>query len=118
MSPVMVFNKDGSLKLIVGSPGGSRIINYVAQTIVGVLDWGLSPQQAIDLPKITNRNKYTTLEKGTELAKHADYFEQKGHRVQVRDLNSGLHAIAVHNKYLEGGADPRREGVALGESSE
>lgn len=74
MAPVMVFNKDGSLKLVVGSPGGSRIINYVAQTLVGVLDWGLSPQAAIDLPKITNRNKYTTLEKGTELVDHVQFF--------------------------------------------
>ncbi|ATD06449.1 gamma-glutamyltransferase [Pseudoalteromonas piscicida] len=118
MAPVMVFNKDGSLKLIVGSPGGSRIINYVAQTLVGVLDWGLSVQAAIDLPKITNRNKYTTLEKGTELTKQAPYFEKKGHEVQIRDLNSGLHAIEVRGTHLIGGADPRREGVALGESSE
>ncbi|PCK32343.1 gamma-glutamyltransferase [Pseudoalteromonas piscicida] len=118
MAPVMVFNQDGSLKLIVGSPGGSRIINYVAQTLVGVLDWGLSPQAAIDLPKITNRNKYTTLEKGTELVEQVPFFEKKGHEVQVRDLNSGLHAIELKDGHLVGGADPRREGVALGESSE
>lgn len=118
MAPVMVFNKDGSLKLVVGSPGGSRIINYVAQTLVGVLDWGLSPQAAIDLPKITNRNKYTTLEKGTELVDHVQFFEKKGHEVQIRDLNSGLHAIEIKGGHLVGGADPRREGIALGESSE
>ncbi|WP_440056076.1 gamma-glutamyltransferase [Pseudoalteromonas sp. T1lg65] len=118
MSPVMVFNEDGSLKLLVGSPGGSRIINYVAQTIIGVLDWQLSPQQAINLPKITNRNRYTTLEKGTPLEQYVPFFEQKGHEVQVRDLNSGLHAILIKDGVLIGGADPRREGVALGESSE
>nr|WP_258872758.1 gamma-glutamyltransferase [Thalassotalea euphylliae] len=110
MAPMMVFNPDGSLKLVVGSPGGSRIINYVAQTIVGVLDWQLNPQQAINLPKVTNRNKVTTLEKGTELEGLKAAFEARGHKVMVRDLNSGVHAIEVKNGKLYGGADPRREG--------
>ncbi|MCF2858786.1 gamma-glutamyltransferase [Pseudoalteromonas sp. SMS1] len=118
MSPVMVFNKDGSLKLVVGSPGGSRIINYVAQTVIGVLDWGLTPQQAINLPRITNRNKYTTLEKGTGLKAIKPWLESKGHTVRISDLNSGIHAIEIKEGLLFGGADPRREGVALGESSE
>ncbi|WP_238937496.1 gamma-glutamyltransferase [Pseudoalteromonas sp. S16_S37] len=117
MSPVMVFNPDGSLRLVVGSPGGSRIINYVAQTVIGVLDWQLTPQQAINLPRITNRNRYTTLEKGTELENLVPFFEEKGHNVQVRDLNSGLHAIEVKDGKLFGGADPRREGIALGENT-
>ncbi|NOU49146.1 gamma-glutamyltransferase [Pseudoalteromonas sp. JBTF-M23] len=117
MSPVMVFNPDGSLRLVVGSPGGSRIINYVAQTVIGVLDWQLTPQQAINLPRVTNRNKYTTLEKGTELVNLVPFFKEKGHNVQVRDLNSGLHAIEVKNGKLYGGADPRREGIALGENT-
>ncbi|KZW99604.1 gamma-glutamyltransferase [Pseudoalteromonas luteoviolacea] len=118
MSPVMVFNKDGSLKLVVGSPGGSRIINYVAQTVIGVLDWGLTPQQAINLPRVTNRNKYTTLEKGTGLKTIKPWLESKGHTVRISDLNSGIHAIEIKEGLLFGGADPRREGVALGESSE
>ncbi|REL29363.1 gamma-glutamyltransferase [Thalassotalea euphylliae] len=113
MAPMMVFNPDGSLKLVVGSPGGSRIINYVAQTIVGVLDWQLNPQQAINLPKITNRNKVTTLEKGTAIAALKSEFEARGHKVMVRDLNSGVHAIEVKNGKLYGGADPRREGKVL-----
>lgn len=117
MSPVMVFNQDGTLKLLVGSPGGSRIINYVAQTIIGVLDWQLTPQQAIDLPRITNRNMYTTLERGTELADKAADFVKLGHDVKVLDLNSGVHAIEFTANGYIGGADPRREGVALGENS-
>ena len=115
MSPVMVFNKDGSLRLVVGSPGGSRIINYVAQTVIGVLDWQLDIQSAINLPKVTNRNKVTTLEKGTELEKHQGYFESLGHKVFIRDLNSGLHGIELVGGRLVGGADPRREGIVLGE---
>lgn len=118
MSPVMVFNKDGSLRLVVGSPGGSRIINYVSQVVIGVLDWKLSAQQAIDLPRITNRNNYTSLEKGTEIVNAAEALSKRGHTVRIVDLNSGLHSVEVINGKLYGGADPRREGIALSELSE
>ncbi|CCQ12041.1 Gamma-glutamyltranspeptidase [Pseudoalteromonas luteoviolacea B = ATCC 29581] len=117
MAPVMVFNEDGSLKLVVGSPGGSRIINYVAHTLIGVLDWGLSPQEAINLPRVTNRNMYTSLERGTTLEAIVPKLEEMGHDVKVVDLNSGLHAIEITPTGYIGGADPRREGVALGEKS-
>ena len=110
MAPTMVFNQDGSLRLVVGSPGGSRIINYVAQTMVGVLDWGLDIQSAINLPKVTNRNDATTLEKGTDIANYKSTLESMGHKVSVRDLNSGIHGIEVIKDKLVGGADPRREG--------
>lgn len=113
MAPTMVFNHDNTLKLLVGSPGGSRIINYVAQTIIGVLDWQLDPQEAINLPKITNRNYVTTLERGTEAELLQPLLEAKGHKVAIRDLNSGVHAIEITKKGLVGGADPRREGVVL-----
>jgi gamma-glutamyltranspeptidase/glutathione hydrolase len=113
MAPMMVFNKDKSLKLLVGSPGGSRIINYVSQTIIGVLDWQLNPQEAINLPKVTNRNYVTTLERGTNAQALQPILEAKGHTVHIRDLNSGLHAIELTESGLVGGADPRREGVVL-----
>ena len=116
MSPVIVFNQDGSIRLIIGSPGGSRIINYVAQTMMAVLDWQLPVQEAINLAKITNRNKVTTLEKDTELAQLKEWFTYKGHTVRVADLNSGLHGIEIVNGLLFGGADPRREGVAMSET--
>jgi len=114
MAPTMVFNADNSLKLVVGSPGGSRIINYVAQTIIGVLDGQLDPQSAINLPKVTNRNHVTTLEKGTNIVLLKPALEAKGHKVIIRDLNSGIHAIEVTDAGLTGGADPRREGAVLG----
>jgi len=114
MAPMMVFNQDSSLRLVVGSPGGSRIINYVAQTIIGVLDWQLNVQQAINLPKVTNRNYVTTLEQGTDITKLKSGLEARGHKVMVRPLNSGLHAIEVTKGGLVGGADPRREGLVLG----
>ena len=114
MAPTMVFNADDSLKLVVGSPGGSRIINYVAQTIIGVVDWELDPQSAINLPKVTNRNRVTTLEKGTNIILLKTALEAKGHKVIIRDLNSGIHAIEITGDGLTGGADQRREGKVLG----
>jgi len=115
MAPMMVMSPTGTLKLVVGSPGGSRIINYVAQTILGVIDWKLDPQQAINMPKLTNRNDVTTLEKGTSIVKLKTGLEAKGHKVFVRDLNSGIQAIQVRSHTLVGGADPRREGKVMGE---
>ena len=114
MAPMMVFTQDKALKLVLGSPGGSRIINYVAQTMIAILDWQLDPQSAINLPHITNRNKVTTLEKGSDLVKLKSALEAKGHQVVVRDLNSGIQAIELSKGKLRGGADPRREGIAIG----
>lgn len=114
MAPTMVFNSDDSLRLVIGSPGGSRIINYVAQTIIGVLDWQLNIQQAINLPKVTNRNVVTSLEADTNVAALKPALEAKGHNVKIRSLNSGLHGIEITSKGLIGGADPRREGQAIG----
>ena len=115
MSPTIVFNKENDVELVIGSPGGSRIISYVAQTIVGVVDWQLDVQQAINLPKVTNRNDYTALEKDTPLTRHEGALTELGHNVRVIDLNSGLHGIQLTDKNLIGGADPRREGIAVGQ---
>ena len=114
MAPTVVM-RDGRPYLLVGSPGGSRIINYVARTIVAVLDWGMDPQQAIDLGHFVNRNGATDLEEGTGVADLQAALEERGHKVDVRDLNSGLHAILLEDGMLLGGADPRREGIVLGE---
>jgi gamma-glutamyltranspeptidase/glutathione hydrolase len=115
MSPTLVFDRDGKVFMAVGSPGGSRIIGYVAKTVVAVLDWGLDIQRAIDLPHHVNRNGATDLEAGTVLEKIAEALEALGHEVKVRDLNSGLHGIVVAEGRLMGGADTRREGVVLGD---
>ena len=115
MAPTLVFDDRGRLVMALGSPGGSRIIGYVAKTIVAVLDWGLDVQAAINLPHHVNRNGATELEGGTALSRLARALESRGHKVIERDLVSGLHAIAVVPGGLEGGADPRREGIALGD---
>ncbi|MDF1735980.1 MAG: gamma-glutamyltransferase [Minwuia sp.] len=113
MSPTIVLNGDGSLRLAIGSPGGSRIIGYVAKTIVAVLDWGLDVQSAIDLPHHTNRNGDTDLELGTAIADRMGELTAMGHSIRLRTLNSGLHGIEQVDGVLRGGADPRREGVVL-----
>ena len=110
MAPMMVFNADGSLKLLTGSPGGSRIINYVGQSIVAILDWKLDVQQALNLPRLTHRNDYLALEKGTTLAAQQAMLEDMGYKVQLQDLNSGIHTIMLTGQGLQGAADPRREG--------
>ncbi len=115
MSPTMVF-KAGEPYLLIGSPGGSRIINYVAKTIIAILDWDMDPQDALDLGHFLHRNgKTLDLEENTAAAGLKDVLEAKGHTVKVRDLNSGLHAILIKDGKLIGAADPRREGTAMGE---
>ncbi|HEX5792250.1 MAG TPA: gamma-glutamyltransferase, partial [Rheinheimera sp.] len=110
----MVFDQHDKLVLLLGSPGGSRIINYVAQSIVAVLDWKLDVQQALNLPRLTHRNDYLALEKGTALAQQQATLDDMGYKVQVQDLNSGLHAIMITDDGLQGAADPRREGQVAG----
>jgi len=115
MAPTLVFNADGALRLVVGSPGGSRIIGYVAKTLVAVLDWKMDIQAAIDLGHVVNRNGATDFEAGTEAERFVPAFKALGHAARVRDLNSGLHGIEILDGKLRGGADPRREGVARGD---
>jgi gamma-glutamyltranspeptidase/glutathione hydrolase len=119
MSPSMVFDEDGRLKLLIGSPGGTRIISYVAQAIVAVLDWEMNIQDAVAAPHFLSRGGPLELEQDTDLAGHADALRTLGHQVALRGLNSGLHGIVIDytddGRVLAGGVDPRREGVALGD---
>lgn len=115
MAPTIVERADGGLHAAVGSPGGARIIGYVAKTLVGMLAWNLDPQEAIDLPNVLTIGTTAELELGTEAAGLAPALEARGHRVQVRPLESGAQAVVVTPAGLRGGADRRREGVALGE---
>lgn len=115
MAPSIVERADGGLHAALGSPGGARIIGYVAKALVGMLAWNLDPQEAIDLPNVVTIGVTAELELGTEAAGFAPALEARGHRVQVRPLESGLHAVVVTPAGLRGGADRRREGVALGE---
>ncbi|HAR54195.1 MAG TPA: gamma-glutamyltransferase, partial [Roseovarius nubinhibens] len=100
--------------LVLGSPGGSRIIPYVSKTLVAMLDWGLDAQAAVDLPHLVNRFGTYDLEAGTAAEAQAEALQAMGYATEARDLTSGLHVIDLRGGRLQGGADPRREGVALG----
>lgn len=115
MAPMMVFDKDGSLVYITGSPGGSRIINYVAQNLVAVLDWDMDAQQAANLPRFTHRNDGLVLEQNTNLSQLVPALLELGYKPKLADLNSGIHAVEIKKDRLEGAADPRREGIAAGQ---
>lgn len=120
MAPTLIFDHQGRLLAAVGSPGGSQIIEYVAKSVIGLLDWNLDPQTAINLPNFGSRNGPTELEKGQFSPTLIQTLKDKGHAVSEIDMNSGTQAIvrvrdAQGKTSLAGGADPRREGAALGD---
>jgi gamma-glutamyltranspeptidase/glutathione hydrolase len=119
MAPTMLLDERGRLRLAVGSPGGTRIIGFVAQSVVGVVDWKLDVQQAVAAPHFLAEEGPIEIEEGTALAAHEQALEALGHNVAVNGMNSGLHAIAIEytrrGRVLFGGVDPRREGAALGD---
>jgi gamma-glutamyltranspeptidase / glutathione hydrolase len=112
MSPTIVM-QDGAPALIIGSPGGSRIIGYVATAIIAWADWGMNVQQAVAMPHAINRFGTYDLEAETTATGMQKDLQAMGYEVNIRALNSGLQAIAIGDG-LQGGADPRREGIALG----
>ncbi|MEM6376381.1 MAG: gamma-glutamyltransferase family protein, partial [Pseudomonadota bacterium] len=113
MSPTIVMD-EGAPVLVLGSPGGSRIIPYVAKTIIAHLDWGLDVQQAVSLPHLVNRFGTYDLEEATAAERFAVPLAGMGYEINSSALTSGLHAISITDR-LRGGADPRREGIALGQ---
>ena len=115
MSPSIVYGPDGKLLMAVGSAGGKQIIMHVLRAIVGVIDFGLTAQQAIDLPNIYFGGGAVLVEKDTSLAAMAPALTRLGHTVTVSDLTSKLTAVQRTPGGWVGAADPRSEGVALAE---
>ena len=116
MAPTLVFDTEtGVLMAAIGSPGGAAIIHFVAKTILGIYDFDLNAQEAIDLPNFANFNGPTTLEQNRFPQLVIDALEERGHVVRQRPLTSGLQAIQRTGYGFFGGADPRREGVVMGE---
>lgn len=121
MAPTLVFDrKSGELLATVGSPGGSQIIEYVSKSLVAMLDWNLDPQAAISLPNFGSRNGATELEAGLFSPALKQALRARGHALSEIDMTSGIQAIvrtrdAQGKVSLSGGADPRREGEALGD---
>jgi gamma-glutamyltranspeptidase/glutathione hydrolase len=119
MTPSLIMDGQGRLRMVIGSPGGTRIIGFVAQAIVNVLDWRMNIQDAVAAPHFIAEDGPLELEDGTPLAAQRAALEALGHRVALRNLNSGLHGITIaytdRGRVLSGGADPRREGTAVGD---
>ncbi|MHB0819998.1 gamma-glutamyltransferase family protein [Stutzerimonas stutzeri] len=116
MNPTLVFDaEDNRLLASVGSPGGSAIIHFTAKTLLGLYGWGLDAQRAIDLPNFGSFNGPTVLEAGRFPASTVKALEARGHKVTETPLTSGLQAIQRTESGWLGGADPRREGVVMGE---
>jgi gamma-glutamyltranspeptidase/glutathione hydrolase len=121
MAPTLVFDRQsGELLATLGSPGGSQIIEYVSKSLVAMLDWQLDPQAAISLPNFGSRNGATELESGMFSPALKQALKDKGHALSEIEMTSGIQAIvrtrdAQGKVMLSGGADPRREGEALGD---
>jgi gamma-glutamyltranspeptidase / glutathione hydrolase len=116
MSPSLVFEKDsGRILASVGSPGGAAIIHYTAKAIIGMYDWDLNAQDAINLPNFANYNGASVLEEGRFPSELIEALRDRGHEVTERTLTSGIQAIQVTEDGYFGGADPRREGIVKGQ---
>ena len=121
MAPTIVFDRaTGAPTLVIGSPGGPQIIHYVARSLIAILDEGVDPQRAVSLPNLGNRNGATELERGRVPEALAETLRARGHAIDLVDMTSGLHAIALdcrppwqHDRdcRLTGAVDPRREGA-------
>jgi gamma-glutamyltranspeptidase/glutathione hydrolase len=115
MDPTIAFASGRELRYVLGSPGGSAIVLYVLKGLIGLIDWHLDPQQAADLVNFGSTGEEFILEPDPGVDALASDMSKLGHQVKRAPLTSGLHIIAVTDKGLEGGADKRREGVAIGD---
>ncbi|MFN3233439.1 MAG: gamma-glutamyltransferase [Alphaproteobacteria bacterium] len=119
MSPTLVFDEEGRPIMTLGSPGGPLIISFVAKTLVGLLDWGLTMQQAIELPNYIFFGDSLIIERDSALWDVQADLEAMGYQLRPAGLTSGLQGIVIHHddkgRWLEGGADPRREGTVAGD---
>jgi len=116
MAPVIVFDREsGAPVYALGSPGGANIIDYVAEALVALLDWNLSPAEAAALPHVINRNGPTLLEEGRGLESLGAALTAMGDTVKFQPIDSGLNIVALGENGMVGASDPRREGVALGD---
>ncbi len=115
MAPTIVLDRRGRVEAVLGSPGGSRIILYVAKALVAMIDWRMGPQAAADLANFGSRGTYMEIEKGTAAKLPTAALKALGHDVRADEMTSGLHIILRRGRHWLGGADPRREGLARGD---
>lgn len=115
MTPTFVFDTKNNLIMILGSPGGPRIIQSVAKTIINHLDFNLEIQEAISLPSFVVLNDIVELEEKQNITKLGFDLEKIGHKTKIVPIVSGINAITINNNIIKGGTDPRREGAAIGD---
>jgi len=115
MAPTMVFGPEGKLRMITGSPGGSRIILYVAKSIIAHIDWNANAAEASAWTNFGSRNGAFEIEPGQVINDARKTLTARGHQIRTGPMTSGTHIIIIRNGIIEGGADPRREGRALGD---
>ena len=116
MAPTIILGADGGLLAVLGAPGGSRIILYDVKAIVCLLDWHCDAEEAADLPSFGSRNGPFEVEQGTSAESAlGPLAATAGETVKAVEMNTGVHIIVRRGDTLEGGADRRREGVALGD---
>jgi gamma-glutamyltranspeptidase/glutathione hydrolase len=113
MAPTMVFDGKGRLEMVLGSPGGPAIVAFVVKTLVAMIDWKMTPADATAAPYAIGFGRAVTVE--PPLAEMAPALRALGHDVRLGEFPSGVHAIRITRQGLLGGADPRREGAAVGE---
>lgn len=116
MAPTIVFDAKGRFAIALGSPGGPAIIPYVSGTLIGMIDDGLSPHQAAALPHVVEMNGPLTLEKDAGLSSLVSALTSMGYFVKSSaSESSGLHIVGKNRGGYVGAADPRRDGVAIGD---
>ena len=114
MAPTLVFDAEGRFEAATGSPGGSKIILFLVKSLVAMFDWDMDPQAAAALPNFGSEGGALQLE-GADTLDVTAALKGLGHSVAADQMSSGMHTIRRRDGHLEGGADPRREGVALGD---
>lgn len=115
MAPTIVFDNQRRVEVVLGSPGGSRIILYVLKTLIALIDWGLDAQEAADLMNFGSQGSGLELEPDWMVVPLALTLKPMGHSIVLALMNSGVHIVMKRDGHLEGAADARREGAALGD---
>ncbi|MEX1196532.1 MAG: gamma-glutamyltransferase [Pseudohongiellaceae bacterium] len=115
MSPTVVLDENSDLYMVTGSPGGNSIPAYTAKSVLGIVDWGMTVEEAIAFPNIIARGQAVRVEVGRQPGQTlADQLDAAGYEVEESEgENSGLHVILVTDEGLTGAADPRREGTVM-----
>jgi gamma-glutamyltranspeptidase / glutathione hydrolase len=115
MAPTIAYDEGGRVAVVTGSPGGSAIVDYVVKNLLAIIDWKMDPQAAAGLPNFGSRNGPTELEADTFIVELAPKLSALGHDVNVVPQTSGAQTIVRRREGWVGGADPRREGLVLGD---